>query len=121
MKTELAVLILGLVLGGTADARQVSPVATGRTQSADELWDVPIVADRPPAMDDHVAVSQTRAAVRSLKVEEARNQVVDRRETDAQAWITLVGWHPGASAFADPATHEPRLVLFRLPHSQRYR
>jgi len=29
-----------------------------------------------------------------------------------RAWITVVGWHTGNSAFPDPVTHEPDLALF---------
>jgi hypothetical protein len=32
----------------------------------------------------------------------------------SQAWTTTVGWHPGASAFADPVTHESRLGLISI-------
>lgn len=31
------------------------------------------------------------------------------------AWTTVAGWHPGVSAFADPATHEPELDIVKLP------
>lgn len=34
------------------------------------------------------------------------------------AWATVVGWHPGASAFADPMTHEPKLVLLSITRRQ---
>ena len=31
-----------------------------------------------------------------------------------RAWSTLVGWHPGASAFSDPVTHEPAMDLISV-------
>jgi hypothetical protein len=31
-----------------------------------------------------------------------------------RAWTTIAGWHPGASAFPDPITHEPGLNLFSV-------
>jgi len=31
---------------------------------------------------------------------------------DTRAWTTVVGWHPGQSAFASAETHEGGLTLF---------
>lgn len=31
-----------------------------------------------------------------------------------RAWSTVVGWHPGASSWPDPITHEPKMSLISV-------
>jgi hypothetical protein len=41
------------------------------------------------------------------------------RGLSTRAWSTVVGWHPGGSAFSDPMTHEPSMALVSLNRSSR--
>ena len=40
----------------------------------------------------------------------------DRR---TQAWVSIVGWHPGSSAFPDPIAHEAGLTLITVSRKPR--
>jgi hypothetical protein len=65
-------------------------------------------------------VSKAQVTTRPLKFQKSDDQAARRIEPGSRAWTTLVGWRPGASAFADPMTHESRLILFTL-HDSRQR
>ena len=41
-------------------------------------------------------------------------QIENPRDLSPHAWTTFVGWHPGASAFADPVTHESGMSLISV-------
>lgn len=45
---------------------------------------------------------------------EARDEGYRRGDLDPRAWTTIVGWHPGQSAFPDAVTQEPCMSFLSL-------
>jgi hypothetical protein len=112
MKTKLAVLLLGLLLGGAAVAQPVPQNPEIGSAPANESLDTPIAVDDPSAIEDAQAENRSKFTTRSLKLEKAHPQTTRRVEPASRAWTTQVGWQPGDSAFGDPMTHESKLILF---------
>jgi hypothetical protein len=50
----------------------------------------------------------------------AVTETVYTHDYSSRAWATVVGWHPGESAFADPGTHESGMAFLTLrsPHKE---
>lgn len=119
MKTKLAVLWLGLLLSGAAAAQQVSRNPENGSAPANESLDRPAAADDSSAIEDALVTNRLKLTTRPLKLEKSRPQAARRMEPASRAWTTLVGWQPGASAFADPATHESKLILFSFQISKQ--
>ena len=44
--------------------------------------------------------------------QEPRQELENVGDLSPRAWATVVGWHPGRSAFEDPVTHEPTMGFF---------
>ena len=43
-----------------------------------------------------------------------KQQTLDFRDYNPRAWASSISWRPGASAFADPVTHESSMGLFSV-------
>jgi hypothetical protein len=57
--------------------------------------------------------------INPLAVTERKVEFETTRQLSTRAWATTVGWHPGASAFPDPMTHESTMGLFVLGGKSR--
>ena len=57
--------------------------------------------------------------INPLAVSERKIELETTRQLSTRAWATTVGWHPGASAFPDPMTHESSMGLFTLSGKSR--
>jgi len=119
MKTKLEVLLLGLLLCGTAVAQQVTTNSANQSAPAKALRDEPVAANDSSSAKSSVVVNQAQVATRPLKLEKPPGQAARRIEPGSRAWTTLAGWSPGTSAFADPMTHESKLILFTLRPSNQ--
>jgi hypothetical protein len=114
MNTKRAVLLVGFLLGGAAIAQPVKPNSAKQSAPANALWDSPVAATDSESVEADVVVSKEPAAIRLLKIEKSDQRAARRIETDSRAWTILASWSPGTSAFADPMTHESKLVLFTV-------
>jgi hypothetical protein len=53
-------------------------------------------------------------AINPFAPQEDTDEFKGMARVSSQAWTTTVGWHPGASAFADPVTHESKMGLISV-------
>lgn len=114
MKTKIVVLSLGLLLGGAAVAQPVKPNSTKQSAPVKASRVAPVAAADSTSVEAAIVVSKEPAAIRPLKIEKSGDRTVRRIEPGSRAWTTLAGWSPGTSAFADPMTHESKLILFTM-------
>ena len=58
-------------------------------------------------------------AVNPLAPTDAKEAPATVAGESPRAWTTTVGWHPGASAFPDPTTHESKLSLITVSGARK--
>jgi len=113
MKMKRTVLLIALFVACGAVGRQPVGDLNGPKQPSTqndpaESPDETIIS---PADHGEVVVDNQRLATRPLKVQKIGDKTERADGLGSRAWTSLVGWHPGGSAFADPMTHESQLNL----------
>jgi hypothetical protein len=137
-------VVLGLAAGQTLAQQPAKEATATLTNSASMQEDTRLLApllEEPKGTQDVIAgkkVELRGPLVRPLKAKKLRDvpkallQLINpfavpepkvefesTHETSTRAWATTVGWHPGASAFPDPMTHESSMGLFTLSGKTR--
>ena len=137
-------VVLGLAAGQTLaqqPAKETSVTATNSASTQEETRLLAPLLEEPKGTQDVIVgkkIELRGPLVRPLKVKrlhdvpkallqlinpfavpEPKVEFESTRDTSTRAWATTVGWHPGASAFPDPMTHESSMGLFTLGRKSR--
>lgn len=130
-----ASILCATLLAASALAAEETGLQTGTGETPSRAaTDAVYLQLTAPASEGEVSVSKRLQArgplVRALKTKRLRDfprtltrlfspgaapsKPEERRSSgdySPWAWTAVVGWQPGQTAFADPATHEPRITL----------
>lgn len=125
MKTKRILFVIALI--AACSFRRAASAAADISAPAFDAAAAPLHNSQNPMLpDDSRLKYPLTAVVKRFEVRALRSQSslpeLQRNAVQircAQAWTSIVGWRPGASAFPDPISHEAGLTLVTVRQKQQ--